>query len=1112
MSLVEVYGALAEDGEAGDHARRLLDQAHWYASIAEFDPKTGDALPLPLDEVLHRIRSKPATTEIRDRLWRIVDHCRLSLEHILSALSENPRREQAYLPIRDVKELNASSFMALSRRPGRNVREKLAGKPYMQAVRRFQSVDLPQNRLVKAFVIHLAELLELRQECLGHEDSLLRDIRRWLRTDEAGAISGWDNLPPNNTLLSHRDYRRVWDSWRWLQVLDDAIASDLSALNDRAATVEKWENFATAYSERQTLFGAIPVLFEYDTFEITPWMEPILREGSADNRPDRNPVPVAAPACVDLTYVHPRFAYGGGAAVTTRESYVWQRWIGISGAADIELFNSDVIVLSPDATTLCCTDLFFLRDSDEPLLDQAANNFARRLSKGFTDRALVWLVPDYLNDFQLEIVRRNLNARFADAEPLPRSVAAVFEQIDYSIINGEGFQVLVLDSAGGTTYATKLVAKHDESLQARVPETQGFYWERSPHVVLSQGELHDPMVEVRFIDAEGCWSDAAPVPILAEFDESALRKNPDIGEFDLAIWLTHSPVCGGDRLRELQRSAADIPLWRDHIPELSIKVIVDGRYQPFVLVDRDTTIRPIRGVPVPIRVSDLFTLPAGKPYFQFPLFQGQDPDDLGYVARLDSAAFPLASDTSCRLTMTYSYGADDPYRLVFEPLDGSFKPVQAKWRPKSESIITDAPSPVYPTPMTWADLQHDYFAERDRWNDYLDWVINGTKRLIDRANNPTRTETRHASGPIKYDWKLDTNNKRFTHVKGVKLADGTTTDVFLHETQLRDGLRWDLLREGDQVHFDVHQEADGRPQARNVSTNSTSTRREPPITAGWIRNSLYVPFIKTWGDARSLADQSCPAEFRSAMRELSPHLERLWKATAIPDEERRVIRFLLCCMHHDMPASLQQSLVNEASQINLDELAERSCAFALGDLSQNWQYELFVVLWNRADAHMLSIFAQAIWRTESFVQVFDEPALTWLGDSLISAMKAVNDVKHPTKSDVWRLTRYCELLLGLLRSRDSDVAEVRLTLQPHQKLTRGLASQVEAAASLVERSGLEIRSRVELADLPVKPEGDTTPDLLYALRLYLTGDIGADAIRVTGVNDNDASAGEDGEK
>ena len=98
MNLSEVYRAYGEDSEVGAQARLLLDQQHWYASIAEFDPKTGDALPLAFDEVLHRLVNRTETAFIRDRLWRIVDHCRLSLEHIFSSLSENPRREQAYLP------------------------------------------------------------------------------------------------------------------------------------------------------------------------------------------------------------------------------------------------------------------------------------------------------------------------------------------------------------------------------------------------------------------------------------------------------------------------------------------------------------------------------------------------------------------------------------------------------------------------------------------------------------------------------------------------------------------------------------------------------------------------------------------------------------------------------------------------------------------------------------------------------------------------------------------------------------------------------------------------------------------------------------------------------
>ena len=47
----------------------------------------------------------------------------------------------------------------------------------MHAVRRYQSVDLPENRLVKEFLTQLAELLELRREHLGQEDELLGAAR-----------------------------------------------------------------------------------------------------------------------------------------------------------------------------------------------------------------------------------------------------------------------------------------------------------------------------------------------------------------------------------------------------------------------------------------------------------------------------------------------------------------------------------------------------------------------------------------------------------------------------------------------------------------------------------------------------------------------------------------------------------------------------------------------------------------------------------------------------------------------------------------------------------------------------------------------------------------------
>ncbi len=121
------------------NARALLGQLNWFCRIADFDPKTGSALPQALSAFLAKIARPQNDVVVLDRLWRITEHSRASVERLFRSLNESPRREQALMPVRNVRELDANSFIKLSNRPGRTIREKLAGRHYMQAVRRFQS-------------------------------------------------------------------------------------------------------------------------------------------------------------------------------------------------------------------------------------------------------------------------------------------------------------------------------------------------------------------------------------------------------------------------------------------------------------------------------------------------------------------------------------------------------------------------------------------------------------------------------------------------------------------------------------------------------------------------------------------------------------------------------------------------------------------------------------------------------------------------------------------------------------------------------------------------------------------------------------------------------------
>lgn len=1110
MSLLELYKALSSAGESGEKARALLEQEHWFAVNAEFDPKTGLALPQALSAFLKKVAQPASDGTTRDRLWRITEHSRASVERLFHALNESPRREQALLPIHAVRELDANSFIKLSNRPGRNIREKLAGKPCLQAVRRFQSVNLPENRLLKAFVIRLAELLELRRYSLNEaEDDLLPKLQSWLRSDEAQAIAKWDNLPPNNTLLSHRDYRRVWDAWRWLQTLDEDIAHDFSQIEARGTMVRLWSERAKTWAYGKHLFAEMPVLFDLEKFDIRPWVSSLAFQKSKQTisrqiKKDE----ITELACLDLTGLRPRYATNETSRLLC-ESYLWQQWKSDGESVDIALFNADAAYLHPDATSITSSDLFFSKDNTSEYFDRAARTFASKLREVFKNDTLIWLIPDSLNDFELEVTRRNLNARFPDAEPLPRSVAAAFEQIDYSKIRYDGFPIVVVDSIGAKTCVTKLIARFNKELKDIIPKTGGFYWERCPPVNIACIDWESTEAigyDLLTVNGQGQWCSEVVLPEKQFIDQSILKSDLRVRQFEVCINLAKSPVVGGIRLHSLQQLAGDIPLWRDQIPELSIKVMKDGHYQRFHLVSRGTTVKPIRGKPVPIPIDEDFTLPAGKAFYEFPLFLGETADDLGFSARLDSPAFPLKNDVICALNLAFEYGADEPYKLVFTPRDKPFPPVRATWRRTEEVIITNAPAPEYPTPMTWAGLRSVQKQNSNETSDLMEWVQNSIARMNQDFYIRPKPRT---TGVISEEWRTNSIGKHLTYAKCTSTGDL----VHIHEDNFVQGIDYAEFIKGKSISFEL-QAREGGYSARQVAESSyqeavrlkdfdQESARNVVIK---IRNGLYFPVIQVWRDGRSIGDTQCPKEFNSAMEANITFLADLLRERDIPDSVKNEIKFLLSCMHKDAPDVCVRWIVMQVK--NGTVRSPQAVGFALGDVSEHWQKDILAKLVTCLTHDSLRVFAYAIWRESHFVEKFNFTELQSILSGLAVMLNGIRQCpprreekdNKTVRNWVRATAEPLEILLGLLRIRDSSDHEIKMLLQPHQKITKELAKQVEQVTEIVARSNITLFSRVQINIQ--KHEGDRTPDLLYALRLYLTGDDGANAIHITSVSDS----------
>ena len=101
-----------------------------------------------------------------------------------------------------------------------------------------------------------------------------------------------------------------------------------------------------------------------------------------------------------------------------------------------------------------------------------------------------------------------------------------------------------------------------------------------------------------------------------------------------------------------------------------------------------------------------------------------------------------------------------------------------------------------------------------------------------------------------------------------------------------------------------------------------------------------------------------------------------------------------------------------------------------------------------------------------------------------------------------QLVSQFEVLLALLRTRESGSVEVKSFLSPDSKYGVKFLKQIDQSIDVFVKHKYELFTRVALE--VSKPEfAQKQPDLLYALRLFLTGDDQAKMIRISGISQGD---------
>jgi hypothetical protein len=442
--------------------------------------------------------------------------------------------------------------------------------------------------------------------------------------------------------------------------------------------------------------------------------------------------------------------------------------------------------------------------------------------------------------------------------------------------------------------------------------------------------------------------------------------------------------------------------------------------------------------------------------------------------------------------MTYTYGADDPYELKFIPLNSAeagFKSIRVDWCSASEGeavVLKDLPVPDFPDRKSWSDFQEFPNAKGMTAN-----LLNNIEDELIWINSIVKYG--RVTADISKEWK--------TNVKGNKYCFADNTYLSEFKFDLHNGQ--ELPKYGDSVQF-YKIENRGKLQGRNVTLIDQDPRK-------LFSPKFYFSLFTIWNSEHSLSESDAPDHFRNSIFEGTQKILSIIESENMPDTLKEELFFFLCCLHKDAPCIVGTRLLEAVKDKGRLRMYSKNIAFAIGNAELPYQQELLENVIDRIDNDdgltrpiTMEILSIALWRSKALINKLTKEELGALSRNLYDCLKVgLQEVVNVGKGyQIATLCKHLELLLALLRSRGIEDEGFKMVFAPDNDLTQKYVTLVDDVSRRVIDSNIELKSRINLQI--EKPEMfRNTPDLLYALRMYLTGDSGANTIIITGISDED---------
>ena len=578
------------------------------------------------------------------------------------------------------------------------------------------------------------------------------------------------------------------------------------------------------------------------------------------------------------------------------------------------------------------------------------------------------------------------------------------------------------------------------------------------------------------------------------------------------------------------------PLWTDRLPFLAIKRF----YGVFELIGRNSNkkIAPLFGVTQKIPVEETFTLPKERAEYRFGLILN-DSKEISYEAVVRNRAFPLRQDVECELHLTYTYGKDIPYELIFKPLNSrSFNEAKVTWEDARGQDYQNLPVPQFPADaQDWQTLQH-LSTRKTKDTNALDWIEQTFQRSVSINFNQDDYHADDRSSFVFVKTKVD-DKPAVIQIHKSKFGDEDfegVWSVFIAPNKVErreiyignNDWRWN--RSGDRYcfkeidgmsvaffanHFIFENEVDDyRRITFEIGTNKQTGKRyasNPMVDdehfefyrcfkvikgrSPYDLQSLSVmyPLHKVYSNGRSVNTPGCPKHFKNFIKQLAQSLPQD-TIKAIKNKNVDLYKKLLRIMFI-MAAEVGQPLYDLLKTIlekNPKVLDDDDLGCALGDYATPQQQQLLQQILNSKmiSIQKICVLNKAAWKSEGFI--LNAPPLFLIP----YFQSAIDYLKNRTHNKASKILKCLEFILAMFRLRGKNDDNLKKMLS----LNNGKLQELyEILEDMIDEGYKLPTSRVELK-IKKSSEYSGIPDLYYALLSYITG--GEDEIRITGVRDD----------